>query len=279
MTSLDMAGISLSLCYLDGELENLWRDPADSVAFARGRVEQDGIVFAATAEAKTEAKMFAVGAPISQADASRIVAAASDVMSAIEKEKTHLGDIDAIAGDGDHGVGMSTGIRAAYSGAAAAASAGAGAKSTLEAAGRQWAAVAGGTSGVLWGAGLVAAAAELGDDHAVDGSVLRSAVDAFVRTIRELGHAELGDKTMMDAIVPFAAELSKRIGNGDTASNAWLKAARAAENAALETANIAARRGRSRTHGDRSIGTADPGALSFAVVVNAVKPQRIEKKG
>lgn len=274
MTSLDMAGLSLSLCYLDDELEDLWRDPADSTAFSRGRVEQDGLrVAAGETRLVDDDRPLASASEASQQDARRILAAAAAALAAIEEEKAHLGDIDAVAGDGDHGEGMSIGLHAAYSAAADAVAAGAGARSTLSRMGQEWSALAGGTSGALWGAGLVAAAAELSDDQPATAARMAAAVAAFAAEVRALGHAEVGDKTMVDAIAPFAAEFDVSTRRDLAAADAWARAAQAATIAAADTAKVAARRGRSRTHGERSIGTPDAGAISFALIVrSAVEP-------
>lgn len=78
------------------------------------------------------------------------------------KAEHELGRIDAVAGDGDHGRGMVKGTAAAGAAAADAVNSGGGTASVLTAAGEAWAAKAGGTSGVLWGAALCAAAAARG---------------------------------------------------------------------------------------------------------------------
>lgn len=80
------------------------------------------------------------------------------------------------------------------------------------------------------------------------------------------GKAKVGDKTMVDAIVPFADELAARVAAGRPLVEAWGHAATAADGAARATASLAASLGRARSHGDKSIGTPDPGAVSFALV-------------
>ena len=94
----------------------------------------------------------------------RFVARALDAIAAMLADaEDELGRIDAVAGDGDHGRGMVKGSSAARAAAAEAAEDGAGQGSVLAAAGKEWAAKAGGTSGVLWGALLNAVGARLGD--------------------------------------------------------------------------------------------------------------------
>jgi len=84
------------------------------------------------------------------------------------------------------------------------------------------------------------------------------------------GKAQVGDKTMIDAIVPFADELSAGVAAGRRLREAWPQAATVAEQAAQDTAELAAKLGRARSHGDKSIGTPDPGAVSFALICTTV---------
>jgi dihydroxyacetone kinase len=140
----------------------------------------------------------------SRAFAERCRAALAVTRSTLHDAESMLGDLDAIAGDGDHGRGMVRGIDAAYVAAADAVERGAGAASTLAAAGDAWGDRAGGTSGVLWGAGLRALGEALGDTERPSAEMIAAGVNAFADRLLGLGKAEPGDKTMMDAIVPFA---------------------------------------------------------------------------
>lgn len=92
-------------------------------------------------------------------------------------------------------------------------------------------------------------------------------VSAAERAVERSGGAAVGDKTMVDAIVPFHRALAARSEAGDDLATAWAAAAREATTAAEATRELRARLGRARAHGDRSIGTPDPGAVSFALVV------------
>jgi len=75
---------------------------------------------------------------------------------------------------------------------------------------------------------------------------------------------------MIDAIVPFADDLNREVAAGQPLHGAWRHAADVAERAARDTAHLAAKLGRARSHGDKSIGTPDPGAVSFALVCTTV---------
>ena len=84
------------------------------------------------------------------------------------------------------------------------------------------------------------------------------------------GKAKVGDKTMVDAIVPFADDLARRIADGQRLRDAWGHSAGVADEAAQETAALAATLGRAKSHGDKSIGTPDPGAVSFALICSTI---------
>lgn len=272
VTSLDMAGVSLSIGYLDDELEQLWLAPAFSASFARGQVAKKASARAVPApEEESQAALVPGSDPAVAASANHVLDALRRASEAIDAEHEHLGDIDAVAGDGDHGIGMKRGIAAAVDAGSRAVEAGAGTGSLLRVAGDAWSDVGGGTSGALWGTGLRAAGRVIGDDAVPDTSSVLAAVNAFADAIVRRGKAELGDKTMVDALVPFVSALASA--PNDPLGASWSRAAAVASAAADDTARLPARRGRAHTHGDRSIGTPDPGAISFAIIARAVSPE------
>jgi dihydroxyacetone kinase len=73
------------------------------------------------------------------------------------------------------------------------------------------------------------------------------------------GKGQVGDKTMIDAVVPVVDDLTEGVGAGRSLREAWRQAATVAEAAAQQTVQLAATLGRARSHGDKSIGTPDPG--------------------
>jgi dihydroxyacetone kinase len=208
--------------------------------------------------------------PDSRKVAETILAALRDIRATIDENADELGRLDAVAGDGDHGIGMQRGATAAVRAAQQAVEAGAGAGTTLRAAGDAWAARGGGTSGALWGVALRAVGDEVGDEGRPDPARVVSGVTCAVEAVASLGEASVGDKTMLDAMVPFSEELRRRVGKGDELADAWRGAARTATEAAQATAELLPRIGRARPHAERSVGTPDPGAVSLALVVTAV---------
>jgi D-erythrulose 4-kinase len=192
------------------------------------------------------------------------------VSTVIDEQVDELGRLDAVAGDGDHGIGMQRGAGAALGAAEEAVAAGAGAGTTLTAAGEAWADRAGGTSGALWGLALRTMGRTFGDEEPPDHSRVVEAVGAGADAVARRGKATVGDKTMLDAVVPFVEELRRQVGAGSPLADAWAAAAAAATDAARSTAELLPRLGRARPHQEKSIGTPDPGAVSFGLAATAV---------
>ena len=267
-TSFDMAGCSLTLLWLDDELERLWTAPADTPAFRRGSVsEREHVDSSATAAAQ---KTIPPASDESRQAATFIADLLARMAEAIDAQADELGRMDSVAGDGDHGIGMQRGSRAGARAARSAADAGAGAGTTLAEAGDAWSDQGGGTSGVIWGRILQTLGKTLGDEAPVNAAVVAAAVGEARDVVMGFGKAKVGDKTMVDAIVPFADDLSASVDAGRPLRVAWPQAAAVAEQAAQRTADMAAKLGRARSHGDKSIGTPDPGAVSFALICTTV---------
>ncbi|MFK4788959.1 dihydroxyacetone kinase family protein [Microbacterium sp. ZW T5_56] len=267
-TSFDMAGASLTLLWLDDELERLWLAACDTPAFRRGAVE--GRVAVEAVEQAAEDIVIPPATEESRRAAVTIAAALAAVADMLDAEADELGRIDRIAGDGDHGIGMQRGSRAAATTAAEVLSRGAGARTVLHHAGDSWADIGGGTSGAIWGEMLVALGESLGDDAAVGAAEVGAGVGRMKDAVMSFGKATVGDKTMIDAIVPFADALAEHLTAGAGLTEAWESAADTASAAAEATAQLTARLGRARAHGDKSLGTPDPGAISFALITHTV---------
>jgi dihydroxyacetone kinase-like protein len=136
-------------------------------------------------------------------------------------------------------------------------------------AGKTLVSTVGGASGPLWGSALRRAGRAVGDG-ALDGPALVGALDAALTAVRELGAAEPGDKTMVDALGPAVAALRERLDAGDALPDALAAAADAADEGARATAPMQARKGRASYLGERSVGHQDPGATSTALIIRAL---------
>lgn len=254
VTSLDMAGVSLSAMVLDDELAELYAAPCSSPGY-----RSDGRPVAPVRASVTADDALAASEEAGESTVDRALTAA---LHRIEDSEDELGRLDAVAADGDHGLGMTRGMRAAV----AAARAGDGPAEQLLAAGTAFADAAGGASGALYGVLLAETGAGLRGE--ITAATVADAIDRAVEAFTALGKAEPGDKTMLDAIEPFRTTLRAHAGSG--IADAWRKAAQAATVAAQETADLLPGRGRAARLAERSKGHADPGATSFALLVTAV---------
>jgi dihydroxyacetone kinase len=286
VTSLDMAGCSLTLMWLDDELEEFWRAAAAAPAYRKGVAPLDLQGTKSTVVARPETPTAAGAAtrngsgrasPRARTHAVQIAVAIDAAAQAITEHEVDLGQLDAIAGDGDHGRGMVRGVRAAQDAARLALDEGCGASEILIRAGQAWANDAGGTSGVLWGAMLEAGGNALGDDDAAwerwdenPTSGVADALQAAIAAVQDLGGANIGDKTLLDALVPLHAALIPSDDVGQDLREAWCTAATAARSAAQATASLSPRLGRARPLAARSIGHPDPGAVSLALIATAI---------
>ena len=261
VTSFDMAGVSLTLAWLDPELEQLWAAPCSTPAFRKGSLP--------TAEqAIRRANELDVRDPAGPRDRlGRVAGRGRRGGRGVRRRRQgcwrstprNWAGIDAVAGDGDHGIGMQRG-------SAAAAEAvheldGAGVGTTLRVAADAWSDRAGGTSGALWGIALRALADAIGDETEPSPETIAEALADARDGIVRFGKAKVGDKTMLDVLVPVveAAQAGR-----------WAELPRIAEQAAAATADLVPKIGRARPHADKSVGTPDAGAVSLALVIKTV---------
>lgn len=182
-----------------------------------------------------------------------------------------LSTLDSHAGDGDHGVTMTLAARSVGQ-VLLDESIGPGADVLLLKLAAAMGSV-GGTIGPVYAVAL-ARMADLARDSASPSApstddllrYARAATDA----IRDLGQAEPGDKTIIDGLVPLVDALARAASHGVAPQEAALTAAAAARAGAAATATMVARLGRASRLGERSRGHPDPGAVSLAIIVEAL---------
>jgi phosphoenolpyruvate---glycerone phosphotransferase subunit DhaL len=189
--------------------------------------------------------------------------------AAVSDRADYLTQLDAAIGDGDHGINMTRGF-AAVGKALAGQGTDVPPGRALILAGKTLVSTVGGASGPLWGSALRAAGRSLGDAETFDGEQLATALDAALGAVVDLGAAAPGDKTMVDALAPATAALRERMANGGSIADATDAAAEAAEQGALATVPMQARKGRASYLGERSVGHQDPGATSAALIMRAL---------
>ncbi|MDX3607107.1 dihydroxyacetone kinase subunit DhaL [Streptomyces sp. FL06-04B] len=178
--------------------------------------------------------------------------------ASVEREADQLTQLDSAIGDADHGSNLQRGFAAVTEVLEKDAPATPGAVLTL--AGRQLISTVGGASGPLYGTLLRRTGKALGDDDEVTQAQFAQALAAGVAAVGQLGGAQAGDKTMLDALLPAAEALATSFDG----------AAEAARAGAVATVPMQARKGRASYLGERSIGHQDPGATSAALLVEAL---------
>ncbi|MFI6279244.1 dihydroxyacetone kinase subunit DhaL [Streptomyces sp. NPDC050988] len=178
--------------------------------------------------------------------------------ASVDREAERLTALDSPIGDADHGSNLQRGFRAVAATLEKEAPQTPGA--VLMLAGRQLISTVGGASGPLYGTLLRRTGKALGDAAEVDEQGLADALRTGVDAVMQLGGAAPGDKTMIDALVPAV----------DALGESFAAARAAAEEGALSTTPLQARKGRASYLGERSIGHQDPGATSSALLIAAL---------
>lgn len=280
MTSIDMAGASLSILKLDDQLKRLLGEPCETPALSiRGPlVPVDGT--GAAAEKADE-------------DAGAVQAVMSEEYAALQGGKLSLNnmmylidrmsriiieneipfcELDSHAGDGDFGMSVAKGfmqLKAEWNEVTAQAEdlgafLGACSLIIME--------HCGGASGPIWGSAFRAAGKYAGAKKELSVTEIAGMMSAVVQGIQDTGErsfgrgAVVGDKTLIDALVPYAEAWEAAAREGITLKQAGIQAAEAAVEGARKTASIVARMGRAGTVGERSIGYPDAGAHALGVI-------------
>ena len=187
--------------------------------------------------------------------------------TSIENERRYS-DLDAAVGDGDFGYSLARGFEAVLAELDAIDGSSVGA--LLKRVGMLITMRVGGTSGPLWGTAFLRAAAVCGDADAISRKELVAMLRAAIQGIQDRGHAELGDKTLLDALVPAVDELERAFEEGCDAGASLRRATEIAAAGAEATRELVARRGRAAYAGERSVGTLDAGAVAVAEMFQAI---------
>lgn len=186
--------------------------------------------------------------------------------TAVDNEK-YFGDLDAVVGDGDFGYSLARGFEKVLEGWDEIDRTDAG--TFLKKTGMIISSRIGGTSGPIWGTAFLRAGMTAGSDD-VDGekavAMLRNAIEG----IKARGQSDVGDKTLLDALVPLTDRLEQEIKNGSDAATTLAAVSATTRDAAEATKDMVARRGRASYTGERSRGSVDAGAMAVAVIVEQI---------
>jgi dihydroxyacetone kinase-like protein len=180
----------------------------------------------------------------------------------------HLTHLDAAIGDADHGINLRRGFQAAVVMLDQTDPGTPGA--VLSTVGRALISKTGGASGPLYGTAFRQAAKSLGEDADVSVVQLGAALAAALAGVQQLGAANEGDKTMVDALSPAVAAYQTVVDGGGSLPDATRAAADAAARGLQATVAMQARKGRASYLGARTIGHEDPGAASTVLILRAL---------
>ena len=186
----------------------------------------------------------------------------------LEQNKDYLTELDAAIGDADHGINMNRGFQKVISQLPSVGDKDIG--SILKTVSMTLISTVGGASGPLYGtmflraSTAVAGKSELTDEDMV--ALLQAAVDGIIQR----GKANLGDKTMLDALSPASDAFKQAIANGASTQEALQQAVAATEQGMKNTIPLVAKKGRASYLGDRSANHQDPGATSTYLILKTL---------
>ncbi len=187
--------------------------------------------------------------------------------TAVENEK-YFGDLDSVVGDGDLGYSLARGFEKLLEGWDDLDRTDVG--TFLKKTGMTVTSRIGGTSGPIWGTAFMKAGIAIGASEQLSGEQVVAMLRAAIDGVKARGQSDVGDKTLIDVLVPMTDEIERQVQAGADATTALAAAARVAREAAEATEGMIAKRGRASYTGERSIGSVDAGGMAVAVIVERI---------
>ncbi len=284
MTSIEMQGASLTILKMDDELKKYLAAESNTPAFKVTGAEEDASYTYLSDEGKAEEACFTVETPSkygvvvnNELNLNNIKYIIDNMSAIIIENEVPFCELDAHAGDGDFGMSIAKGFRQLK---------------------REWKHVTrdeittigefleecsliimeycGGASGPIWGSAFRSAGRSVGKKTTMTTQDFAEMMQAAVKGIQDTGErsfgrgAVVGDKTLIDALVPCADSWSAEAGSGKTLKELFELGAEAAVAGAKKTEEIVARMGRAGTVGERSIGYPDAGAYGLGVIFTEI---------
>ena len=195
------------------------------------------------------------------------LAVVQEMAAAMEEHRKHLTQLDSAVGDGDHGNNMHRGFQAALErleGTDPQTP-----SDALKAVSMALVNKVGGAAGPLYGTAFLRASTALSSKEDLSPENVAGALEAALGGIKQRGKAEVGDKTIVDALEPAVEAAKEAASSGGSAGEVFRAAAEAAGEGAEATVPLTARRGRASYLGPRSAGHMDPGARSTYLLLDA----------
>jgi len=277
-TSLEMQGVTLTVMKLDDELERCMAYPCRSIGLSQGA--PDGVAARAAAgaipAARTSTKTAAGPAATRAAEAGkqRVAPAGAggvvlDLVAVIQANRDYLSQIDGAIGDGDHGINMAKGFSQCGERLAGKPQ-----PLSLADALDDLATVLmegiGGSMGPLYGSFFLALSRSLAGRDSLGATGFGEALTAAVAAVQGMGNARVGDKTLMDTLIPARDAYDAALAEGQDFSVALDAMMAAARQGMESTKALQARIGRAARLGERSIGVLDAGATSCCLILESI---------
>ncbi|MCR8660235.1 dihydroxyacetone kinase subunit DhaK [Paenibacillus endoradicis] len=281
MTSIDMTGASVTIMKLDDTLKKWLAEPCNTPALVI-QDEFEPVPFTEVVHGETTENVVsyknetnAAYAVISNNELSlnNMMYLVDQMSEVIIENEVPFCELDAHAGDGDFGMSVAKGfkqLKSEWKEITTNHSSNIG--EFLDACSMIIMEHCGGASGPIWGSAFRAASKYAGDKQSLSIHEVAGLMQAAVKGIQDTGErsfgrgAVVGDKTLIDALVPYADTWEQCANDGESIKAASLKAAEAAVQGAKQTEAIVARMGRAGTVGERSIGYPDAGAHGLGVI-------------
>lgn len=190
----------------------------------------------------------------------------NNLIKTIQVNKEYLSEIDGKIGDGDHGINMNKG----FSLCAERLTGDENLSDALGILGDILLTEIGGSMGPIYGSFFTGMSEAIADAEMIDEVMFGKMLTAGLAAIRELVSSDVGDKTLLDALIPAVIVYDEAKTAGDDLKTALLKADKAAEDGKESTRNMVARVGRASRLGERSRGVLDAGAASCALIIHSI---------
>ncbi|SET25885.1 dihydroxyacetone kinase subunit DhaK [Thorsellia anophelis] len=279
MTSIDMAGASLSILKIDDELLHFLSAPCDAPGFKQTTyIMPEPFDLSLQSKQKTNQSNYlretnpSLAIINGQFSAQNMIYLIDCMAEIIIKNEVYFCELDAHAGDGDFGMSLAKGFKELKHRFEELSCIDNNIGLFLEEISLILMAYCGGASGPIWGAAFRSAGKSIGAKSFITISDFANMMQAMVEGIQLTGKrsfgrgAEIGDKTLIDALIPASESWHFSANNNHSWRTAFEKAAKAAVEGAKNTESFAAKMGRAGTAGERSIGFPDAGAHALGII-------------
>ncbi len=279
-TSLEMMGVTLTVMKLDEELEICLTYPCQSMGLTVAGDAPNALTYGGSAtigETTTNltapettclvAARAVSGATLVLAESSVVV---RDLIDAIVANRQYLSEIDGQIGDGDHGINMAKGFTGCGTRLDALAPAAIALPAAFEQLSRALMDDIGGSMGPLYGSLFLGFADTLAPHAQLDAALFGDALAKAVANVQAMGNAQVGDKTLIDTLVPARDAYGRALAGGSDFAACLSAMSLAAQKGRDSTKDLQARMGRSARLGARSIGVLDAGATSCCLILQTL---------